>query len=84
MARYTVISADCHAGATYPNGGFLDYVEKEHRDRLRAEMSRLEREREERMAKLFAMEFMAEQDSTEAAREGGSVCHVRSSSGLVS
>ena len=71
MARYTVISADCHAGATYPNGGFLDYVEAAHRDRLRDEMSRLERERAERMEKLFAMEFMAEQDGTDAAREGG-------------
>ena len=37
MPRYTVISADCHAGATYGEGGFLDYVESRHRDLLRDE-----------------------------------------------
>ena len=71
MPRYTVISADCHAGATFALGGFVEYVEPQHRDRLRREMSHLEKEREERMAKLFAGEFMAEQDGTEEALHGG-------------
>ena len=71
MGRYTVISADCHAGATYAQGGFLGYLEARHRERLREEMRRLEREREERLDKLFASEFMAEQDGTEEALRGG-------------
>ncbi len=71
MSRYTVISADCHAGATYALGGFLDYVDPQYRDRLREEMARLEKENQERMAKLFASEFMAEQDNTEEALHGG-------------
>jgi predicted TIM-barrel fold metal-dependent hydrolase len=71
MGRYTVISADCHAGATYAEGGFLDYVEERHHAPLREEMARLERERDERMEKLFALEFMAEQDGTDAALGGG-------------
>jgi predicted TIM-barrel fold metal-dependent hydrolase len=71
MARYTVISADCHAGASYARGGFLDWIESAHHERLREEMARLAREREERMGSLFAMEFMAEQDSTSEALAGG-------------
>ena len=71
MARYTVISADCHAGASYTEGGFLDYVDPGYRDRLRDEMALLTREHEERTSRLFAADFRAEQDGTDAAREGG-------------
>jgi predicted TIM-barrel fold metal-dependent hydrolase len=71
VPRYTVISADCHAGATYAEGGFLDYVDSKHRGPLREEMELLAREQEERMGKLFAAEFMSEQDGSEAALAGG-------------
>jgi predicted TIM-barrel fold metal-dependent hydrolase len=71
MERYTVISTDCHAGATYAEGGFLDYVEAKHRDALKAEMARLAAERAEQIEKLFAAEFRSEQDGTEAALHGG-------------
>jgi predicted TIM-barrel fold metal-dependent hydrolase len=71
MPRHTVISADCHAGASYAAGGFLDYVEARHRGPLREEMDRLTREREARMRALFAEEFRAEQDATQAASAGG-------------
>ena len=43
MPHYTVISADCHAGATYAKGGFLDYVGSKHRGPLRQEMEALAR-----------------------------------------
>ncbi|MEN8185196.1 MAG: amidohydrolase family protein, partial [Myxococcota bacterium] len=71
MGRYTVISADCHAGATYGEGGFLAYVEPAHRDRLREEMALLTKQQAELGESLFAREFMAEQDGTEAAQSGG-------------
>ena len=71
MPRYTVISTDCPGGATYALGGFLDYVPEAHRERLRGEMARLDAEQRERMGKLFAQEFMAEQDGSGAAQAGG-------------
>ena len=54
MSGYTVISADCHGGATYALGGFLEYVDPQYRGALRDEMARLEKEAAERMARLFA------------------------------
>jgi predicted TIM-barrel fold metal-dependent hydrolase len=71
MPRYTVISTDCHAGATYALGGFLDYVPETHREPLRAEMARLDAEQRAQMEKLFAADFRAEQDATRAAQAGG-------------
>ena len=71
MPRYTVISADCHAGASFSQGGFLQYVEPKYRSQLERQMEETERVNRERMAKLFAMEFMAEQDSTDSAKAGG-------------
>ena len=69
--RYTVISCDCHAGATYPEGGFLDYVGPAHRELLREEMIRVSERQRVLMERLFAREFMARQDETEAATKGG-------------
>lgn len=71
MERYTVISTDCHAGASYGKGGFLDYVEQRYHDALRDEMARLTSEQAERMEKLFASEFRSEQDGTDEAIDGG-------------
>ena len=73
MAHYTVISTDCHAGATASQGGFLEYVEAGHRAALREEMTQAEKRLSETrdQEKLFAKEFMAEQDETEAAQAGG-------------
>ena len=71
MDRYTVISTDCHAGASYSKGGFLDYVEERHHDALRDEMARLTSEQAERMERLFASEFRSEQDGTDEAIQGG-------------
>jgi len=71
MERYTVISTDCHAGASYDKGGFLDYVEERYHDALRDEMARLTSEQAERMEKLFASEFRSEQDGTDEAIDGG-------------
>ena len=66
-----MISADCHAGATDAQGGFTEYVEARYRDRLREHTAEKRRAFNESMAKLFDPEFMAEQDDTEAALEGG-------------
>src|SRR5262249_1882894 len=69
--HYTVISCDCPAGATYPEGGFRDYVGPAHRDLLREEMVRESERQRALMARLFARDFMAKQDETEAAAKGG-------------
>ncbi len=71
MRRFTVISADCHAGATYSEGGFLDYVDPAYRERLREQMAEMTRRREEFEANLFAEEFRSGQDETAAAQAGG-------------
>ena len=71
MTRYTVISADCHAGAASAEGGFLAYVDPQYRERLRIQMDELAKLQAERLSKLFAQEFMAEQDATDAASKGG-------------
>ncbi|HZP27605.1 MAG TPA: hypothetical protein VFC99_01525, partial [Acidimicrobiia bacterium] len=71
MQRYTVISADCHAGATDARGGFEAYVDSAHLERLREHTAATRREFNERLAKLFDPGFMAEQDDTEAALTGG-------------
>jgi predicted TIM-barrel fold metal-dependent hydrolase len=71
MQRYTVISADCHAGATDSRGGFTQYVDAAYRDRLREHTVEKRRAFNESLAKLFDPEFMAEQDDTAAALEGG-------------
>ena len=70
MPRHTVISADCHAGASYAHGGFLEYIDAPYRERARWEMERLTAEHEAR-SRLFAEEFMQAQDSTQAAMQGG-------------
>jgi predicted TIM-barrel fold metal-dependent hydrolase len=71
MQRYTVISADCHAGATDSQGGFTEYVDPAYADRLREHTAEKRRLFNESMAKLFDPEFMAEQDNTDAAQGGG-------------
>lgn len=73
MSRYTVISTDCHAGATYAEGGFLAYIESGYQSALREEMERFETQlaATKDQEKLFAKEFMAEQDGTGAAQAGG-------------
>ena len=71
MGRYTVISADCHAGATDSQGGFTQYVDAAYRERLREHTAEKRRAFNESLAKLFDPEFMAEQDDTTAAMEGG-------------
>src|SRR5262245_29466265 len=71
MGRYTVISADCHAGATDSRGGFMDYVDAAYRDLLREHTAEKRRQFNESLAKLFDPEFMAEQDDTDAALGGG-------------
>lgn len=71
MQRYTVISADCHGGATDSQGGFTQYVDAAYLDRLREHTAEKRRKFNESLAKLFDPEFMAEQDDTEAASAGG-------------
>jgi predicted TIM-barrel fold metal-dependent hydrolase len=71
MQRYTVISADCHGGATDSQGGFTEYVDAAYRDRLREHTAEKRRQFNESLAKLFDPDFMAEQDDTDAALEGG-------------
>lgn len=70
MARLTVISADCHAGASHAHGGYLDYLDAEHRDAAKREMEQLTREHETR-ERLFAAAFEQKQDATAEARGGG-------------
>lgn len=70
MSRHTVISADCHAGASYAHGGFLEYIDPPHRDRAAQEMERLTAQHEAR-SRLFAEAFMQAQDGTQAAMAGG-------------
>ena len=60
MQRYTVISADCHAGATDARGGFTEYVDPAYLDRLVEHTAQKRREFNESMEKLFDPEFMAE------------------------
>ena len=55
MQRYTVISADCHAGATDSRGGFMDYVDPAYRDRLREHTE--EKRRDARVAYLTGAEL---------------------------
>jgi len=71
MTRFTVISTDCHAGPSYADGSFYAYVDPEYRAQCRAHTERAIREFAERLARLFAPDFMAEQDGTEAAQSGG-------------
>jgi predicted TIM-barrel fold metal-dependent hydrolase len=71
MRRYTVISADCHGGATDSQGGFNAYVDPAYAERLREHTAEKRRLFNESMAKLFDPEFMAEQDDTDAAVAGG-------------
>jgi predicted TIM-barrel fold metal-dependent hydrolase len=71
MSRYTVISADCHAGPSFAEGGYLDWVDPAYREQLRDDMAAWSVMFKERMAKLFAPEFTAGQDNTDAARQGG-------------
>ena len=70
MPRHTVVSADCHAGASYALGGFLEYIDPAYRERAKLEMETLTQQHEAR-SRLFAEEFMKAQDSTQAAMEGG-------------
>jgi predicted TIM-barrel fold metal-dependent hydrolase len=69
--RYTVISCDGHAGATYPEGGFLSYVDPAYRERLQAEMKRDADRMAKFIEKLFDQGFRGQQDETLAAQEGG-------------
>src|SRR5258706_12505928 len=71
MQRYTVISADCHGGATDSQGGFTEYVDAAYLEQLREHTDEKRRLFNESLAKLFDPEFMAEQDDTEAASAGG-------------
>src|SRR2546423_15504701 len=71
MQRYTVISADCHGGATDSQGGFTQYVDAAYLEQLREHTEAKRRQFNESLAKLFDPEFMAEQDDTEAASAGG-------------
>src|SRR5687768_5200329 len=71
MQRYTVISADCHAGATDSEGGFTGYVDAAYLDRLVEHTAEQRRRFNESMDRLFDPEFMAEQDDTDAAASGG-------------
>ena len=34
MSRYTVISADCHAGPSFAEGGYLDWVDPAYREQM--------------------------------------------------
>src|SRR5436190_22496379 len=71
MQRYTVISADCHGGATDSQGGFTEYVDAAYLEQLREHTEAKRRQFNESLAKLFDPEFMAEQDDTDAASAGG-------------
>ncbi len=71
MARYTVISADCHAGPSFSEGGYLEYVDPGYRERLREDMVIQGARFKEQMEKLFAPEFTSIQDGSEAAQTGG-------------
>ena len=71
MARYTVISADCHAGPSFSEGGYLEYVDPGYRDRLREDMVIQGAKFKAQMEKLFAPEFTSVQDGSEAAQTGG-------------
>ena len=69
--RYTVISCDSHGGATYPEGGYLAYVDPAYRERLQADMQREGERMRKQLAALFDPAFMAQQDETKAAQQGG-------------
>jgi predicted TIM-barrel fold metal-dependent hydrolase len=70
MTRYTIISTDCHAGNPYELGGYLDYVDPQYREQLRAEMDAAPDMKKEIEA-LFAEDFRAEQDASDAVRRHG-------------
>ena len=70
MTRYTIISTDCHAGNPYDTGGYLDYVDPQYREQLRAEMAQAPDMKKE-IEELFAEDFRAEQDASEAVQRGG-------------
>ena len=71
MTRYTVISADCHAGPSFAEGGYLEWIDPAYRERLQEDMARWSAMFKARMEKLFAPEFTAIQDGSEAAQHGG-------------
>jgi len=71
MPRYTVISTDCHAGPSYADGSFYQYVDPDYREQCRVHSERAIEEFQARLARLFAPEFTAIQDGTQAAQQGG-------------
>jgi predicted TIM-barrel fold metal-dependent hydrolase len=70
VTRYTIISTDCHAGNPYDVGGYLDYVEPQYREQLRADMAASPDMKKE-IEELFAEDFRAEQDASAAVQRGG-------------
>ena len=70
MSRYTVISADCHAGPSFAEGGFLDYVDPGYRDRLRERHGDEANRFKAQMEKLFAPSSRRA-GRHRGAREGG-------------
>jgi predicted TIM-barrel fold metal-dependent hydrolase len=68
--RYTVISTDCHAGPLHSKGGFLDYVERDYRERLEQDMAEA-RDMKKFQEDLFSEDFRREQDETAAVAHGG-------------
>ena len=59
IERYTLISADCHAGYPVPLGGYRDYVDPAYRETYQASVAEEERLYEQ-VDSLFAEEFMGE------------------------
>jgi predicted TIM-barrel fold metal-dependent hydrolase len=70
MARYTIISTDCHAGPPHAMGGFLEYIDPSYREQLKLDMAQAP-DMKKSIEELFDEDFRAQQDSTAAAQRGG-------------
>lgn len=70
MTQYTIVSTDCHAGPLHSEGGFLPYVDPAFRERLQQDMAQ-ERDMKKFQEELFAEDFRAETDESEAVARGG-------------
>jgi predicted TIM-barrel fold metal-dependent hydrolase len=71
LDRHTVISADCHAGAPLPEGGYRAYVDLSHRDAYDTFLVEQQRRFDEQVQRLFGDEVKAELDTEEAVVKGG-------------